>query len=250
MDRYVDDIALTFDVKRSDLNVTAAAKGLYAGALVICRRDGSTLRSHTDRDGILVPPLRDVLSVDMTAVLWILVVEKEASFRSLTASCYWDEIARDGIIVTGKGYPDISTRQWLHFLSHPSTGNGFKSCSVYCLVDFDPDGVTIMSTYQRGSKHLAHEEPGSTVPHMRWLGLRKTDIGYNENHSSKDGLLVLSTHDRAKARNLLAGTFAENNLPDHDWRCEVQTMLMLNVKAEIQVLGGEIQRLLGKVISQ
>lgn len=77
VDRYVDDVAFTLGVPRSMLNVTAAAKGLVAGAFEICRRDGSVVSASSDREGILVPGLRDVLSVTMNAVKWVLVVEKE-----------------------------------------------------------------------------------------------------------------------------------------------------------------------------
>lgn len=77
MDRYVDDIALTFGVPRSSLNVSAAAKGLVAGAFAICRRDGSTLNELNDGNVMLVPSLREVMSVEMSAVRWVLVVEKE-----------------------------------------------------------------------------------------------------------------------------------------------------------------------------
>jgi meiotic recombination protein SPO11 len=130
VDRYVDDIAFTFSVSRSKLNVTAAAKGLVAGAFRLSRRDGSILDAAGDRDGILVPPLRDILSVDLTAVKWILVIEKEATFRSIASSSFWDIISTRGIILTGKGYPDIATRALLHFLSTASPQNGFTSPPV------------------------------------------------------------------------------------------------------------------------
>lgn len=81
VDRYVDSIAYTLGVPRALLNVTAAAKGLVTGAIMICRRDGSVVNAATEREGVLVPMLKDVLSIDMSAVKFILVIEKEATFR-------------------------------------------------------------------------------------------------------------------------------------------------------------------------
>ena len=63
VDRYVDDIAYSFSVPRSHLNVTAAAKGLITGAARFCRRDGSNINVSRDREGMLVPSLREVRSL-------------------------------------------------------------------------------------------------------------------------------------------------------------------------------------------
>ena len=43
------------------------------------------------------------------------------------------------------------------------------------LVDFDPHGIAILRTYKGGSKRLGHEQD-ITVPHLKWLGIRSSDI--------------------------------------------------------------------------
>ena len=236
VDRYVDNIAYTFSVPRSKLNVTAAAKGLVAGAFHICRRDGSTTNGIDDRDGILVPALRDILSVDVTAVKWILVIEKEATFRSIASSAFWDTISACGVIITGKGYPDIATRALLHLLSMATPQNGFVSPPVFGLADCDPDGLAILSIYRNGSAALTHENDDLRVPQLQWLGLQ-TDhmMGESLLHSSQ-GLLSLTKRDRRRAVKLLernAGTSSETELR---MSRALQTMLMLNTKAELQLL--------------
>ena len=232
----MDDIAFTFGVSRSKLNVTAAAKGLVAGAFSVCRRDGSMISAIDDRDGVLVPPLRDILSVDMTAVKWILVIEKEATFRSIASSTFWDTISACGVIITGKGYPDIATRALLHLLSMGTPQNGFASPCVFGLADCDPDGLAILSIYRNGSAALAHENDDLRVPQLQWLGLQ-VDHMMDENllHSSQ-GLLSLTKRDRMRAVKMLersAGTESEAEL--HMSRA-LQSMLMLNTKAELQLL--------------
>jgi meiotic recombination protein SPO11 len=97
-------------------------------------------------------------------------------------------------------------------------------------VDFDPDGIGIMSTYKHGSVNLAHES-NLAVRSIQWLGVRSCDslrIG-----GDAQGLLRLTARDRKIALKLL-----EKRLSDGDWMRELQIMLMLNVKAEIQILGG------------
>ncbi|KAK3057679.1 endodeoxyribonuclease [Extremus antarcticus] len=231
VDRYVDDIAYTFSVPRASLNVVAAAKGLLAGAVSFCRRDGSMCCASSDRDGMLVPSLRELLSCDMSKVKWILVIEKEATFRSIAASSFWDMIAADGIIMTGKGYPDIATRAMLRFMGTASPQNGFAAPPVYALVDLDPDGLAIMSVYNYGSVALAHESAELRVPGLMWLGLRRENMLVDDEpvHTSQ-GLLSLTAGDRRKAMKML------ERCDDLEMRSALQSMLMMNTKAELQIL--------------
>lgn len=238
VDRYVDHIAFTFCVPRSKLNVTAVAKGLVAGAVRFCRRDGSTTDAANDREGILVPSLRDLLSVAMVSVKWILIIEKEATFRSIAASSFWDVASTHGVIITGKGYPDIATRALLRFLSTPSPFNGFSSPPVHGLVDCDPDGLAILSIYRDGSEALSHENPELCVPQLQWLGLRVEHmmVAVDDVHASQ-GLLPLTARDRRKALKMIERCVtSEDDDDSFQLRQALQTMLMLNIKAELQLL--------------
>ena len=238
MDRYVDDIAFTFSIPRSALNVIAVAKGLLVGALKLCRRDGSTIDATADKDGILVPNLQDILSVDMSSVKWILVVEKEATFRSIAASSFCDTLLSCGVMLTGKGYPDIAIRALLRFISSPAPLNGFASPPVYGLVDFDPDGLAILSVYKHGSLALAHEAPDLCVPRIQWLGLCAEHISMPSDDLHADqGLLMLTNRDRHKATKMLERLNGyDTNTEDAEFRVALQMMLMLNTKAELQLL--------------
>ncbi|RAL62863.1 hypothetical protein DID88_004704 [Monilinia fructigena] len=173
VDRFVDDIAYTLGVKRDALNVMAAAKGLVAGPLVIKRRNKSVIDYSSAADSQLVPWVKEIEHIDIAQVKWILVIEKEvATFRTLTEKRYWaSSIAGKGILLTAKGYPDTQSRQFLHYLE-----KHFPLISIYALVDFDPDGIGIMSTYKHGSAALAHENEDLSVPSICWLGLRSTDM--------------------------------------------------------------------------
>jgi meiotic recombination protein SPO11 len=126
--------------------------------------------------------------------------------------------------IQAKGYPDIQTRQFLHLLS-----TRYPELPIFALVDFDPDGIGIMSTYKHGSVNLAHES-NLAVRSIQWLGVRSCDFLQTERDAQ--GLLKLTARDRKIALKLL-----EKQLSDGDWKRELQIMLMLNVKGEIQILG-------------
>ncbi|KAI6856586.1 DNA topoisomerase IV, alpha subunit [Hortaea werneckii] len=237
VDRYVDDLAFTFNVPRSALNVAAAAKGLLVGKINFCRRDGSSVDCGADRDGILIPDLKHILSVDMKAVKQIIVVEKEASFRSLAGSSCWERSSNETVLVTGKGYPDIATRAMLRFLSTPSPHNGFSSPLVFGLADYDPDGIAILDVYKHGSAAMRHENLGLKVEKLSRLGLNSGHIitSRDEAHANQ-GLLTLTARDRSKACKMLERRSQDGGAKKDTTRRELQIMLMLNIKAELQLL--------------
>ena len=103
------------------------------------------------------------------------------------------------------------------------------------LVDFDPDGIGIMSTYKHGSMNLAHENEDLLVPSMEWLGLRSRDMV--EGGEANEGLLKLTNRGRRVSMRILGRDICGENSEEKEWRRELQVMLMMNRKAEIQILG-------------
>ncbi|KAL1304175.1 hypothetical protein AAFC00_000600 [Neodothiora populina] len=237
VDRYVDQIALTLEVPRSALNITAAAKGLMTGSVVFCHKDGSQLDLMASTEGVLIHGLGDILSVDMGAARWVMVVEKEATFHTIIKSDEWQRLKWKTIMVTGKGYPDLATRAMVRFLSRASMHNGFANVPVYGLMDYDPDGLAIFMTYKQGSRMHRIGASDLTVPNMQWLGLCSRHIKDGDDTHGNQGLMPLTKRDRHKARKMLEKKEfcgEEDSVPV--WRGQLQVMLYLNLKAELQIL--------------
>lgn len=246
VDKYVDDLACTFGVSRSSLNVTAAAKGLVAGNFTLSRSDETLLSYLSEKEGMLVPKIGDTDTLDLSFVRWVLVIEKEATFRSIMGSSYWKTLGPSALMLTAKGYPDLASRKFLRHVANRS-----PHIPMYALVDFDPDGIAIMSTYKHGSYSLAHENmtstgaPGLNLPELCWLGVQGDQIfrspaGERDTErgatSDAQGLMRLTPRDRMKASRMLEWDLLAETGPEPTWRRELQTMLMLNVKAEMQIL--------------
>ena len=115
------------------------------------------------------------------------------------------------------------------------------------LGDWDPWGISIMSTYKHGSKSLAHENAELTVPRVQWLGVRSSDLNIGNSSSMTEGsdLLRMTERDRKKAREMLGKDAFSEGGTEVETRKELQMMLMLNLKAEIQQVGQEQNRWLG-----
>lgn len=148
--------------------------------------------------------------------------------------------------VKAKGYPDIASRAFLRKIADQA-----PHTSMYALIDLDPDGIAILSTYKYGSYRLAHEDvaptgtPGLSLPDIRWLGVKshhmsRTPVGDSDTGTGAmpelQGLMKLTPRDRLKAMRMLEWDLCAEDGPEPEWRRELQTMLMLNLKAEMQIL--------------
>lgn len=136
-----------------------------------------------------------------------------------------------------KGYPDLGTRQFLR--SCITSASLFLP--IFGLFDYDPYGVDILKCYRSGSKVSAHE-PDLNLPEIQWLGIRSEDVVHLPQDSPT---LALSQSDRKRAINLVDSmTNANGDIAEELQECctEVQRMLMLGRKAEIQILGGDLCR--------
>jgi meiotic recombination protein SPO11 len=117
VDEIIEDIACSLCVPRHCLNIIAGSKGLVAGNLLIVMKDGTEIQCGQSGDqGLLIPNVEDI-DLLITSASFVLVVEKESSFGELLTQGFLDWFKDQGILVTGKGYPDVSTRSLLKKMS-------------------------------------------------------------------------------------------------------------------------------------
>jgi meiotic recombination protein SPO11 len=147
-----------------------------------------------------------------------------------------------------KGYPDVASRVFLRRVADQA-----PHVPMFALVDLDPDGIAILSTYKYGSYRLAHEKvtpqdtPGLNLPDMQWLGVKRhhisrTPVGEGSTCTDTNamrelqGIMRLTARDRTRAMRMLEWDLCGDGGLEQAWRHELQMMLMLNTKAEMQVL--------------
>ncbi|KAI3945274.1 hypothetical protein MKX01_035035 [Papaver californicum] len=165
-----------------------------------------------------VEEVRDIISVAQ----YILIVEKETVFQWLAD----DQFCRANRCIIGRGYPDISTRRFLRLLTEK------LHLPVYCLVDCDPYGFDILTTYRFGSMQMAYDAKFLRLPDVRWLGAFPSD---RENYQlPKRCLLLLTAEDKKKAEAMLLRCYLHQEAPQ--WRSELEIMLRTGVKFEIEAL--------------
>ena len=76
---------------------------------------------------------------------------------------------------------------------------------------------------------------------MRWMGIQSRDVLERRNGEECKGLLRLSGRDRKKAVKMLENSeWLREGGVEGEWRRELQVMLMLNMKAEMEVLSERV----------
>ncbi|KAG8815452.1 endodeoxyribonuclease [Serendipita sp. 399] len=197
VDNMVDDLAATFAVTRDELFVRASSKGIFCGSALSLRLEDGTVIAGNDCQPTIIPPGDNIEELIIEEdIAWIMVIEKEAVFQTLCKVGFArkNRFGRPGICLTGKGYPDLVTRQLLHKLS---TGLP-QEIPIFAVVDADPYGVDILATYAFGSRSFQHEREGLVSERLIWLGVKPSQLESLD--IPAETLLNLSARDENKVK--------------------------------------------------
>ncbi|EAQ86438.1 hypothetical protein CHGG_07691 [Chaetomium globosum CBS 148.51] len=257
----VDNLAFTLAVGREDLGIVAAAKGLISGPIDIILRDGSIHSCDVAGDtGTLLPSISSIQKINFRATRWVLVIEKEAKgFPDLTTRRFLSVISTlrpqldlfilvdfdpHGVAIM-RTYRYGSRRldheenatvprlRWLGIVSddifnetthlHETSDNDNSQAS---------QGTSTQETASQAS--VVHSFDGSQSERPT----KRAKIGRARARRPSESILPLTQHDRRKAVDVMKEVFgagAMNNDGAEQMR-ELQRMLMLNIKAEIQAV--------------
>ncbi|CAO3623357.1 unnamed protein product [Mucor fragilis] len=151
----------------------------------------------------------------------MIVVEKEATFRYLVSIGFCQSLPESCVLVTGKGYPDLSTRQFVKYFS-----THFTTKPILALMDGDPHGLDIYATYKWGTRAMAFDVFNLAVNSIELIGLTCQDR--QEFRISPQCLIPLSERDRAKCQAMVQTydqdeTPGQSQLIERGWWQDVDT---------------------------
>ncbi|KAI0305516.1 Spo11/DNA topoisomerase VI subunit A [Multifurca ochricompacta] len=231
VDKLVDDLAATINTERAHLNIVnkprsrqavkpaeiifhlkrASPKGLICGIGLLIHTSVGDVIHVTESEGTLIPLAEDISTLSLpNDVNWVLIVEKEAVFQTLRQLGFVRHPFSQpgtGIMITGKGYPDLATRQFAKKLSDSLP----PTVPIVALVDGDAYGIDIASVYKFGSVTLRHESHNLAAPRIECIGIWTSELAL-------------------QARSML-----RRELPER-WKRELTYMLYMRHKAETEIL--------------
>ncbi|XP_028114500.1 meiotic recombination protein SPO11-1 isoform X4 [Camellia sinensis] len=179
-----------------------------------------------------VEEVKDIVSV----AHYILVIEKESVFQRLANDQF---CKRNRCIIITVGIPLVQLILKISFNYVFLTGKRISRCPhkklslpAYCLVDCDPYGFDILTTYRFGSMQMAYDAQFLRVPEIRWLGVFPSD---SEKYDlPQQCLLPLTAEDKSKIEAMLPRCYLQREVPH--WRLELELLLQRGVKFEIEAL--------------
>ncbi|XP_026487443.2 meiotic recombination protein SPO11 [Vanessa tameamea] len=224
LDVGVRDMCCLLETPPWSLGIVATAKGLIAGPLKMFNADGTVVDCMAS-GGILVPQDISGIKEFQSTAKFILVVEKDAIFQKLL-----DEgaLVRLGpvIILTGKGYPDVCTRQLLCRVVKE------LRLKALALVDYDPHGYEIFLTYKYGSLAQSHLSDTLACSSLLLLGVLPDDV---TTLVPKGARLHLTVLDKRKLISLIKRPYLESPSGIRI-KEDLTGMLASGMKAEIEAV--------------
>ncbi|XP_028114498.1 meiotic recombination protein SPO11-1 isoform X2 [Camellia sinensis] len=207
VDRAINDICILLHCSRHNLNVAHPVP-------------------------VHVEEVKDIVSV----AHYILVIEKESVFQRLANDQF---CKRNRCIIITVGIPLVQLILKISFNYVFLTGKRISRCPhkklslpAYCLVDCDPYGFDILTTYRFGSMQMAYDAQFLRVPEIRWLGVFPSD---SEKYDlPQQCLLPLTAEDKSKIEAMLPRCYLQREVPH--WRLELELLLQRGVKFEIEAL--------------
>ncbi|CAF1523057.1 unnamed protein product, partial [Didymodactylos carnosus] len=163
-DKLIDNIQKHFNVDRQQLGIVASSKGLIAGNVKLVNNNGVLIDCVQFQRGLLIPDQIEKIQIIQTDLQFVLIVEKDTVFQHLIDEGLFVKYPKC-CLVTGRGYPDHNTRQFLLHLSLL-----YPDVPFYALMDCDIHGIAILSTYKYSITATTDDAmKPSSLKNLHWL---------------------------------------------------------------------------------
>lgn len=226
-DPIIEDLEVTIDTLREELNLYASNRGSMVGPLTLVDAGDTIDLRRLGSGGWSVPSIVEpnVIQFRKSDAQFVLLVEKDAVWRRLNEDRYW--VKNKCILVHGQGMAPRGVRRLLYRMNHE------LKLPIYVLVDNDPWGFYIYSVVKQGSINLAYESVRMAVPSARFLGLSSMDM--EQFQLPAHVTIKLDDQDQRRAKQMLGYPWFNKRT----WQREIRTMLRNGVKLELEALSAK-----------
>ncbi|MBI3828126.1 MAG: DNA topoisomerase IV subunit A [Planctomycetes bacterium] len=224
-DAVIEDLEVTAQFIREELNLFAENKGALAGEITLVDSGDTIDGRAVGSGGWAIPSIveQDVIQFKKCSAQFVLLIEKGAVWHRLNQDKFWRK--HKCIILHGGGQPPRGVRRLCYRFV-----NELK-LPLYVYVDNDPWGYYIYSVLKQGSINLAFESQRMAVPSARFIGLSSFDpekYGLDK----KATAIGLEEGDIRRAKEILAYPWFQSK----EWQKEIHNMLANGAKFELEAL--------------
>ncbi|MEK6675771.1 MAG: DNA topoisomerase IV subunit A [Planctomycetota bacterium] len=237
-DPIIEDLEVTIDSLREELNVFASNRGNLAGFITLVDA-GSTLDcTAMGSAGYAVPSIvePDVVQFKKCQAKFILHVEKDTVWRRFHEDRFWEQ--HQCIVSHGGGQPARGMRRLLRRMHEE------LKLPVYVLLDNDPWGYYIYSVIKHGSINLAYESRRMAVPDAKFIGVSAFD--YERCELSDDVKIELDDADVKRCKQIAEYPWFANH---RGWQKEIKKILSNGFKMEVEaMISKDLEYLTGEYV--
>lgn len=148
----IEYYCILWNIEMREINISISLKGLFIGNLIF---EIKGKRKHIERG--LIPDMTTVESIK-NKYKKVLVVEKDSIMSFINEIYLKENLNKNFLLVSGKGYPDTNTKYFLKEISKD------KKIEIFGLFDFDPFGLDIYRIYKE------------TIKCIKRIGILSSDI--------------------------------------------------------------------------
>ncbi|TRY52701.1 Uncharacterized protein CTYZ_00002992 [Cryptosporidium tyzzeri] len=208
VNRIVQNFSEILQIPRISFGLFPSPKGMIGGRIKLIYKNSDFL--DVEELGVSGATITDIFDPSD-------IIEKASIFQYLMEREIYNRIPC--LIITGKGFPDISTRKLVSDIIYKS------GITALYLGDFDPHGINIYLTYVRGSSNF--ESQMAACPSIYYLGIHFEDTEL----IPSDTRVILSEKDRSTLKSLIEDpTIKECEILcrqcklmyEHNYKCELE----------------------------
>ncbi len=223
-DPIIEDLEVTIDALREELNLFASNRGSLVGQVTLVDAGDVIDGRRMGSGGWSIPSIVEDNTIQFRKceAKFVLLVEKDAVWRRLNEDKFWKKYKC--ILVTGQGQPPRGVRRLCRRMTRE------LKLPLYVLVDNDPWGFYIYSVLKQGSINLAYESMRMAVPEARFIGLSSFD---KDKFKLSDNVVIrMEDVDISRAKQMLSYPWFQRK----EWQREIEHMVKSGVKLEIESL--------------
>ena len=226
-DPIIEDLEVTIDALREELNLFASNRGAMVGNITIEDSGDSIDLRRLGSGGWSAPSIveENIIKFKNCEAKFILLVEKDAVWRRVNEDKFWKK--HNCVLIHGQGMPPRGVRRLLRRMVSE------LKIPLYVMVDQDPWGLYIYSVIKQGSINLAYESVRMAIPEAKFIGLSSFD--QDKYKLPSNVTIKLNELDKKRAKQMLDYPWFKKK----DWQKEINHMLQKGVKLELEALSAK-----------
>ncbi|KAH8859322.1 Meiotic recombination protein SPO11 [Schistosoma japonicum] len=167
---------------------------------------------------------------------FILVIEKDTIFQKLLNEKFYEKF-KPCLLITAKGYPDLTARQFLALLNytHPNI-------PMFGLFDADPHGINVFCTYKFGTMNPTMQDRHGCpikIPNLQLCGLLPSEL--SSLPIKEEEILNLTKNDKSLLISIQKRGYIHE---EFNLLKQIKCLLFTEKKAELEILNSINSRFL------